>query len=97
VERGSDQHGPRQDDCLEADRTLGSAGGHRAEQADREPPVDDPPRPDIAAPDDVPTDDVPTDDVATDVEERMTRLRHDLEVANDSRYEDREMPGLPDG
>jgi hypothetical protein len=89
VERGSDKHGPRQDDRLEADLSgmLGSAGGHREEWADPEPPADDdPPRPDTAAPVEAPTD----------AEQRMTRLRHDLEVANDSRYEDRDVPGMPE-
>jgi hypothetical protein len=62
--------------------------GPREEGADPEPPADDdPPRPDIADP----------SALVADAERRMARLRHDLEVANDSRYEDRHVPGLPDG
>lgn len=45
VERGSDRHGPRQDDALKAELSgqLGSAGGHREEWTDPEPPADDDP------------------------------------------------------
>jgi hypothetical protein len=45
VERGSDLHGPRQDDALKAELSglLGSSGGHREEWADPEPPADDDP------------------------------------------------------
>jgi hypothetical protein len=86
VERGSDKHGPRQDDRLKAELNgmLGSAGGHREEWVDPEPPADDdPPRPDVSAD-------------AVDADERMTRLRHDMDVANDSRFEDRDFPAVTD-
>jgi hypothetical protein len=54
MERGSDKHGPRQDDALaeELQGMLGRAGGHREEWRDPEPPADD--DPDLTA--DVPTD-----------------------------------------
>jgi len=86
VERGSDKHGPRQDDQLKAELSgmLGSAGGHREEWVDPEPPADDdPPRPDVDA-------------GAVDADERMTRLRHDMDVANDSRFGDRDFPASTD-
>jgi len=89
MERGGDKHGARQDDRLKVDLAgmLGSAGGHREEWVDPEPPADDdPPRPDLA----------PADTAATEAEARLDRLRHDLEVANDSRYEDRDIPEWPD-
>jgi hypothetical protein len=43
MERGSDKHGPRQDEALEKDLQgmLGQAGGHRSEWLDPEPLVDD--------------------------------------------------------
>lgn len=90
MERGSDKHGPRQDEHLKSELSgmLGSAGGHREEWADPEPPTDDdPPRPDI---------DTGPDAGTADADERLARLRHDLEVANDSRYEDRDIPEIPD-
>jgi hypothetical protein len=86
MERGSDKHGPRQDEQLKAQLAgmLGSAGGHREEWADPEPPADDDPaRPDGPA------------DPA-DLDERIARLRHDLDVANDSRFEDRDFPEEPE-
>jgi hypothetical protein len=45
VERGSNRHGPRQDDALKAELSgqLGSSGGHREEWTDPEPPADDDP------------------------------------------------------
>jgi len=89
VQRGSDKHGPAQDDRLKAelDGMLGSAGGHREEWADPEPAADDdPPRPDLSADPGRPAD----------ADAQLTRLRHDLEVANDSRYTEREIPDSPD-
>lgn len=73
MERGSDKHGPRQDEELKAEMSgmLGSAGGHREEWREPEPS-------------------------SADAEERMNRLRHDMEVANDSRFEDRDLPEYPD-
>lgn len=72
MERGSDKHGPRQDEELKAELNgmLGSAGGHREEWKDPEPAADD--------------------------DERIARLRHDMDVANDSRFEDRDLPDGPD-
>ena len=59
---------------------------HGPARDDLRPPADDdPPRRDIAA------------GPEPDADERMARLRHDLDVANDSRYEDRDLPGAPDG
>jgi hypothetical protein len=49
MQRGSDKNSARQDDRLEAELAgkLGSAGGHREEWADPQPPADDdPPRAD---------------------------------------------------
>lgn len=45
MERGSSKHSPRRDEQLEAELSgqLGSAGGHREEWADPEPPADDDP------------------------------------------------------
>jgi hypothetical protein len=88
MERGSDKHGPRQDENLKAELEgmLGSAGGHREEWVDPEPPADDdPPRPDVA--------DSPE---AADPELRMARLQHDLDVANDCRHAIRAEPGAPE-
>jgi hypothetical protein len=81
MERGSDKHGPRQDEQLKADLAgmLGSGGGHREEWVDPEPPADDdPPRPDFAD------------------EAQMAQLRHDMDVANDSRYAGRDLVDEPD-
>jgi hypothetical protein len=86
VERGNDKHSPRQDEQLKAELSgmLGSAGGHREEWLDPEGPADDDaPRPDMAA-----------DPVETD--ERLERLRHDMDVANDSRFAGRDVPGRPE-
>ena len=90
MERGSDKHGPRQDDRLKAELTgmLGSAGGHREEWVDPEPPADDDPaRPDYAAEAAAPD---------PDADERLDRLRHDMDVANDSRFVERDIPERPD-
>jgi hypothetical protein len=92
VERGSDKHGARQDDELKSELggMLGNAGGHREEWLDPEPPADDDPeRPDMA-----PSGAESETDAEADT--RMARLRHDLDVANDSRFEDRDIPGPPD-
>jgi hypothetical protein len=45
MERGSAKHGPREDEALAAQLRgkLGSAGGHREEWVDPEPPADDDP------------------------------------------------------
>jgi hypothetical protein len=89
MERGSDKHGPRQDEQLKADLAgmLGSGGGHREEWVDPEPPADDdPPRPDVA--------DEAADTVAD--EAQMAQLRHDMDVANDSRYAGRDLVDEPD-
>jgi hypothetical protein len=45
MERGNAKHGPRQDEALAHDLQgqLGSAGGHREEWVDPEPPADDDP------------------------------------------------------
>jgi ABC-type multidrug transport system fused ATPase/permease subunit len=53
VERGSDKHGPRQDDELKSELAglIGEAGGHREEWRDPEPPADDdPPIPGVVDP-----------------------------------------------
>lgn len=86
MERGNDKHGPRQDDQLKAELSgmLGSAGGHREEWLDPEGPADDdPPRPDMAAD-------------PTGADERLDRLQHDMDVANDSRFARRDDPGRPE-
>jgi hypothetical protein len=52
MERGSDKHGPRADDALSAQLRgqLGSAGGHREEWVDPEPPDEEEPGGGWAAP-----------------------------------------------
>jgi hypothetical protein len=90
VQRGSDKHGPAQDDRLKAelDGMLGSAGGHREEWADPEPAADDDaPRPDLSA---------DPGRSAEEADEQLNRMRHDMDVANDSRYNEREIPDPPD-
>ncbi len=91
MERGSDKHGPRQDEHLKADLRgmLGNAGGHREEWVDPEPPADDDPP-------SAPTVDPAAGVTGVDAEARMTRLRHDLDVANNSRFEDRDLPEDPE-
>ena len=75
---------------------LGSAGGHREEWADPEPPADDDgPDPRLAADVDNTGDpDGPAPDPGSD--ERMQRLQHDLDVANNDRYSERQLPDPPE-
>lgn len=85
MERGSSKHSPRQDDELEAELSgmLGSAGGHREEWNDPEPPADDDP-PEWAGTGTVPADtDTDTAAAAADADP-LDRASHDIDVANDS-------------
>ncbi len=87
MQRGSDKNSPRHDDELTSELSgmLGSAGGHREEWADPEPPADDDVRPDMRE-----------DPVVAPREadsERLASLCHELKVANDGGEDPHESPG----
>jgi hypothetical protein len=79
MQRGSDKHGARRDDELTAELSgmLGSAGGHREEWKDPEPPADDDPDLGTSAVDRAPEPD-------PELEAELDQTQLDLDVANDS-------------
>jgi hypothetical protein len=81
MERGNAKHSARQDEALASELAgeLGPGGSNREEWTAAEPPADDDP-PERSGP---PVEATGAAGTADQDEAEMSRLRHDMEVAND--------------